>query len=484
MTRSHSSLRRRAMVSGGLALLAAVGLAAPAMAHATVSIMSPGAGEQIGDVNRATIQAAVSPDSGTAIVGKVRLRVQQLGSKRPDITADDTASAGGATFQDVPIPYNGAYRATVAADWKHTVLLGSHNDTATSAPVDVLVAVPPASPVGVRTAVDGGARSVTVTWKANPEPDMLFYVVQRAKGTSGDFTVLGKVTKGTETTFADASTADAGGDYRYQVVAVRSSGLADDKGLSSDPSAISADSTAKVPDPPPPPTVPVAVVTPGAPGAGAPGAAGTPASVPANSPGALATSGSVDLSGFNTVRTQTRPATPRVLELPDPGFQGTLPFATPSTTAGSDGTAEAGDVGQVAIDSPQSRELGADSSTDRIRTMAFFAAGLLSTVLLMHLLWVKSEVKRVPLEAVDPEGLFPVGAALDDAPAKAVRSKGSRRARGRHAWPGGADSDNLADLKPEEVDAADFAPVVVAAHGKGDRGRLNGNRRQKVSTGA
>ncbi|HVM03388.1 MAG TPA: hypothetical protein VM263_12020, partial [Acidimicrobiales bacterium] len=102
-------------------------------------------------------------------------------------------------------------------------------------------------------------------------------------------------------------------------------------------------------------------------------------------------------------------ATPRTVPLPDPGFQGTLPFDVPA--GGEDGEAvEEGDVGELAADTPDVRELGEeDASADRQRSLALFAGGLLATVLLMHVLWVKGEVKRVPLEAVAPEGPPPAG---------------------------------------------------------------------------
>jgi hypothetical protein len=289
-----------------------------------------------------------------------------------------------------------------------------------------VVVVPPASPTEVKVAVDNTARSVTVTWKPNAEPDMLFYVVQRSKGTSTEFTVLGKAN---EPKFVDASTADSGGDYRYQVVAVRAGATAEE-GISSDPSGISAESTAKVPDPPPPPTTapPAGPGTTIAAGNAASGT-GTATTIPASSPGALTTSGSVDLKGFTSVQSQTARRSsplPRAIE-PDTGFQPTLPFADIPEGEEEGELEEGGELGEVAADSPQFRELGAeDDGADRQRTMAFFAAGLLATVLLMHVLWVRSEVKRVPLEALEPEGPTPIG--RDDAAPAAPTKVGKHKA--------------------------------------------------------
>ncbi|MGH9179901.1 MAG: hypothetical protein ACRD0N_15300, partial [Acidimicrobiales bacterium] len=163
------------------------------------------------------------------------------------------------------------------------------------------------------------------------------------------------------------------------------------------------------------------------------GATGT--TLPATSPGALTTSGSVDLKGFTSVQSQTaRRAAPlpRAIE-PDTGFQATLPFADVPEVEEEGELEGGGELGEVAADSPQFRELGAeDEGADRQRTMAFFAAGLLATVLLMHVLWVRSEVKRVPLEALEPEGPTPIGR---DDPAPAAPTKPGRVKAGRVRGP-------------------------------------------------
>lgn len=457
---------RRAALTGVLALFAlAVLPAGPASAHATVSVTSPTSDEELitsGSTVTGQVSLGTHPLWSTT-VDRVTLTLVLAG--RPDITATDTPSASGAVSFPVNLTYNGKYDATMRAPWRHTGI-DTATGTATSSPLSFLVAVPPARPTDVKTAVDATSRAVAVTWTKNTEPDLIRYEVKRAKGTSNDFTVVGKIKAG-ETTFLDTTTADAGGDYRYLVVAVRN-GIPGRAEIASDPSNLTADATATVPDPPPPPTTaaPAGAAAPGAAGTAAPGATGTASSVPAGSPGALATSGSVDLSGFNTVRSQTRTVTPRTLPLPDTGFQSTLPFATPGSTAADEElTEEAGDVGELAAGSPEFRELGAESSSDqRARTMAVFAAGLLCTVLLMHVLWVRGEVKRVPLEALEPEGL----------PAGAGPATGRRAKRGRPA-PGPTLEDAL---------AADFAPVVVTANGKLRGGsRQVGNRRPKVTAG-
>lgn len=468
MTRS---LRRRAVVAATMASMAVVGLATPAMAAApSITFLSP-VGPPQGDAG-VTISARIAIN-GT-ITAPITMKVT---SSRPTIT--ETAPAGDSPQTvsfPVTLPYNGTYTATITAKGRSSGLFSSE-ETATQA-INFVVLAPPATPTGVKTAVDAASRSVAITWTKNIEPDLIRYEVKRAKGTSNDFTVLAKPKAG-ETTYVDSSTAEAGGDYRYLVVAVRA-GAPGNEEISSDPSALSADAVAKVPDPPPPPTTVAPPGTGTGTGAGA-GAAtgtgtGTASSVPANSPGALATSGSVDLSGFNALRNQTRSATPRTVPLPDPGFQGTLPFDAVEGPEDAE-VSLTDEGGDLAADS-QFRELGADAaSDDRARTMAFFAAGLLATVLLMHVLWVKSEVKRVPLEALDPAGPSGNGWA------------GATPAGGRRARRGSGPAPTL-----EDIGAADFAPVIVAGTagtakrrsgpgGEADRARLGAKSRQRVSTG-
>ena len=426
----------RALVGGGVAVLVALGTAVPASAAAPrITITGPTPDQQV-QTNEPTVSARVEMQNGV-LTDRIRLRVEAVGAERAPVTASEAASGASQTVSfPVALPYNGTYRATLTARGSDRPL-DLNGEESVTAERTFAVAAPPVSPTGVRTAVDEAARTVTVSWKANPEPDLLFYVVQRAKGGS-DFAVVGKAT---EATFVDATTADSGGDYRYQVVAVRN-GVREGEGISSDPSALSAESTAKVPDPPAPPTSAAGTTVPGGgTAATTPGSAGSAASagtVPANSPGALTTSGRVDLTGFTNVQSQAarRPSTPRTVAPADPGFQSTLPFAPQPDDVGEglDGeAAEGGDLGERAADSPQFRELGAeDEGDERQRSLALFAGGLLATVLLMHVLWVKSEVKRAPLEAVAPEGPRPV-AGRDDAERGRARPGRAKRPTARPA---------------------------------------------------
>jgi len=97
----------------------------------------------------------------------------------------------------------------------------------------------------------------------------------------------------------------------------------------------------------------------------------------------------VDLSGFGSLLDQT--VAPQVQPLPesDAGFSEDLPFQ-PRTIIESDVQTE------IAVPDGGFQDPGSNQA-DMLR---FFAAGLLVTVILMHVLWLRGEVERVPLEAV------------------------------------------------------------------------------------
>ena len=396
---------RRLAVSGGAAVLLTLGAAAPAYATPP---NDPVVTSPTGTLDAASTQVVATMQfNDGAPTAPARLRLEKPGGG----VSTSSVAAGPTMRFPVTLDLNGTYTAQVAVDWREDRFLTADlTGTATSAKRSFKVAVPAATPAGVATSVDAASRTVTVTWEKNPEPDMRRYEVRRSHN-GGDFATVGTVDH-PEAKFVDASTAGTGGEYRYVVVAYRAgvdANVASQVG--SDPSATTKASTAAVPDPPPPPTTaPPATAPPAAPpGTPSPTAAPGAGSTPASTPGAVATSGKVDLSGFNNVQANTpRPATPRTVPLPDPGFQSTLPFDVPEDAEAEE--PEAGDTGELAADSPELRELGEEDDGNRQRSLALFAGGLLATVLLMHVLWVKGEVKRVPLEALPPEGP-PPGAA-------------------------------------------------------------------------
>lgn len=394
-----STLRRSAVLGAVVAALS-VGLVTPAYAGHTVTVTITGPGEAVA-TSTFPVTAELRTSDDTTWTGEAVLEVKQVGSDRGPLVVK-AAPARQVSFP-VRLDHNGKYEAKVTATSHDPGVfgVGAHN-TSNSAKREFLVAAPPAPPRDVKATVDPATRTVTLTWKANAEPDLIGYVVQRAKG-DGPFADLGPVSKTANPTYRDVGTAEAGGVYRYQVVAVRSDGITENKGISSDPSAVTPEATATVPDPPAPPSA-----TPGttvvANSSGAPPATTGTTGAPANNPGALTTSGSVDLSGFRSLQSQARATSPRTTRPVDSGFRSTLPFATTQPQEEGELVEEGGELGEVAADSPQFRELGAeDDEGRRQESLAFLAAGLLATVLLMHVLWIKSEVKRAPLEPLTPE---------------------------------------------------------------------------------
>jgi len=74
--------------------------------------------------------------------------------------------------------------------------------------------------------------------------------------------------------------------------------------------------------------------------------------------------------------------------VPDPGFNQSLPYGSQAKPNGGTGNS-------AALGAPDTRLA---TSKERPTSLLFMAAGLLATVLLMHVLWVKSEVDRVALD--------------------------------------------------------------------------------------
>ncbi|HEU5003231.1 MAG TPA: hypothetical protein VFW71_10705 [Actinomycetota bacterium] len=127
-------------------------------------------------------------------------------------------------------PYNGVYSISATA----VSLLG---DVASSQVSQLSVNNPPSTPSKVAAVLAGG--QPTVTWAANPEPDITGYEVLRSTG--GAYSPIGTVNT---TTFNDPA-APQGSALTYEVIAVRSSPLTK-AGISS---AASSPSNAVTPQP-------------------------------------------------------------------------------------------------------------------------------------------------------------------------------------------------------------------------------------------
>ncbi|MEO6121851.1 MAG: fibronectin type III domain-containing protein, partial [Acidimicrobiales bacterium] len=288
-----AALATAAVLGGGLTTAGPASAAPP-----TVSFSTPTAGARV-TTSSLKVDAKVTMTDGK--LKSISLAVTPLSGGGAAVNAGPVAGGDSPTKDvsfGITLPFNGRYKAEITATGNDT-LLGLGEDTTRKAAIEFLMVAPPAAPRSVRTVADVGTREVTISWARNAEPDLLFYLVQRSLG-GGEYALAAKTT---ELSVVDTATNVAGGEYSYQVIAVRQ-GAVPDEGVNSNPSAVSTASVAAPPAPPttvaPPSTVavPAGTVTPAppTPGSTQPAPATTVTSIPAGNPGALTRSGTVDLS--------------------------------------------------------------------------------------------------------------------------------------------------------------------------------------------
>jgi len=395
----RSRLGRR--TGAGTALVLAILVAAPASPAAAEAVITIDAPRANPPLESASVTVSGRAESANTLLNYVK-RVTLTIKDRAPFTVECTTQP--CPFKWTPsLPLNGPYEVNVAAVEAVNVL-GTEGETFRQGR-RFAVAAPAARPVLDTPKVTAG-RTVELSWSRNTEPDMLYYAVfRRDPGASKSLQVGGKITQpppGSRPAFTDTTTSGfSGGEYGYQVVAVRkgASGTADTEALS-EPSALAAAAV-----PAPPTTVPSPVPAPGAPSAG-----------PATTvkPGAAA---GVDLSGFLSSRAQPVTVSPiTVPEPPDTGFSGNLPFGAglPSEEL-EDGEAEA----VPPRDARGSSVVGLDAS----RPLVPVAAGLVLLLLAMHLRVLARRVKApedndlaVDLAPHTPAGAAPVAPPAGDPP--------------------------------------------------------------------
>lgn len=386
---------RTAWLGGALAVLALAGVgfgAGPALAAApTVTIVTPdvnaGATPLTDPVLHITGQASM-PSGGTVNANSITITVTASDGHPGGSTTVGNSAGNPAPYSwDLPTTFNGAYHIQVVATGRDGAIDTNPNEvTNPPATRDVLVEVKPVPPANLN-ATKSRSRTVSLTWDSNPEPDIVGYQVQRQVG-SGDWQALALVAS---PGYTDTSTANAGGTYTYRIVAARQ-GATKDRVVVSDPSATKSVS---VPDAPVTTTSSTATTAPtgGSTGTGPGGSTGGSTAASGSSANTqtaqLARTGNVDLSGFATLLKEAqRPGTGKPGEGPDPGFNQTLPFKKGSPTdTGEDGTALGVGIHEAG---------GGTEATHQ--PIAFVAASLLVTVILMHVLWLKREVDRLPAE--------------------------------------------------------------------------------------
>jgi len=365
-----------------LAFAASFGAPAAQAAPPTIYLDSPTDAAPHAETNVHIAGRAQMPSGGT-VHGQLYLALESRDG-RPTQSVTVNVNGNPVPFAwDVPAAYNGNYTVKVVAHGRDGAFDTSPNEPAVYTR-NITVEVLPVPPANVRVETDA-KRQVTVRWDPNPEPDLLGYQVQRRLGEppSNEDPEAGWASAGetTSTELTDTATTAAGGTYHYRVRAVRS-GATQGTGVWSHPSEVNSVDVAN-----PPPTTSTTSRNGGNGGSGGTGNGGSGGS---GSP--LAQTGKVDLSGFSALLNNARVPSPgqgRPAE-DDGTYNETLPFKPGEEgELGEDGTGLALGVEEA-------------GESDAPEPIAFVAASLLVTVIVMHLLWLKREVDKVPEGALEP----------------------------------------------------------------------------------
>ena len=443
-------------------LVAAVALLAAAPAHAAKpsgQITNPAADAELDAASQVALSVSFqAPQNGE--ITNVRLTLESIRSGRlqqKDFTVGEpTFSHTWSSFDAGLLDYNGEYRIRAQATATDGVFDPNGAET-TELARSFFLAVPPVPPADVDATFNENKRTVVVTWTGNPEPDLLGYLIQRSKD-GGAYGHLAEVEPGA-TNFTDDVGGDAG-DYSYRVVALRegAQGINDNpaqeyEALNSDPSGASSVTVSA----PPTSTTETPTSTATA-GDGSGGAAETTTST--SEQPAFDNQGRVNLSNFASLLDQARARPAPRPTLPDPGFTDELPYGTRPPTTAAPTTAGRPDVEIALADNDE--ELGDE---ERLRSMAFLAGGLFAFVLLMHLVWIRTEVKHAPLPVEEPANGDPV----DEDPGESDGSSDEPPAGTLEATPPTRRRATPASTPPKRSQGARGAAHRVPSRSRGDR---------------
>lgn len=383
--------RRFAAAAAGALMALTVWMQPVSAAAPSVRINTPADHETLGDSTpNVSGDAQMSDGEIIEIIASISSAEGHPVPSAHRIAGDGRASV---VFSWTPsLPYNGNYTLNVRATGEDRPFETNGAETSETAR-SFAIEASPAIPKDVAVRADPDSREVDVTWKVNPEPDIIGYQIQRSVD-EGEWSVAGE---SQENFFRDTQSANDGGLYSYRVVAIRK-GASADSGVASPPSEAASTT---VPNPPggsndspgdqpgDPDTGPSGDGSSSGSGgsggtSGGSGSGGT--SSGPRSP-TISRGGRVDLSGFGSLLDQTRAPVVQPIPEPDPGFSEQLPFQPRDIIEPADVEIAVPDGGFT------------DSGSDQADMLRFFAAGLLVTVVLMHVLWLRGEVEKVPLEA-------------------------------------------------------------------------------------
>lgn len=462
--------RRSGAVVALLTVLLVTVPASPAAAAAVITIDAPAAGTSTSPA----VNVEGRAESDTPLLYRIKTVKLVIADKSRDVECTQQPCRFSWA---VNLPVNGPYVLKVTA--AEATVLGNLLGSTKEASRSFSVAAPPARPVLDKPTVTEG-RTVDLSWSRNTEPDMLYYALfRRDPGSSSFIRIGGNIAQkpSAKITFSDTTTsAFNGGDYAYQVVAVRkgASGTADTE-AKSEPSGAAAVSV------PPPPTTTTAAPNPaGVPagtgtGAGT-GGAGTTTTVKRGS------AGGVDLSGFLNSRPPAVPLTPITTpEPPDTGFGANLPFgARPPGQELEEGEAEA---------VPPRGRTSVINSLENGRPLVPVAGGLVLLLLALHMRLLNRRIKAADAADLPVEGGASARAEPAPEPAPAPQTETARAQpepeAAKEEWapeewaPPGARRPGIEpDLEPAAAAAPffdfdadlDFELEAAAGHGRaGDR---------------
>jgi hypothetical protein len=411
---------------GGASLIALALLAVPGADRALAAAPSVSIDAPVADsVQQAAfaITGSAHQDGNQGTVTNVTVKLSDDDGWTPPVTQQYTGSAGGIfsggggsvsyNWPGNAPKYNGPYTVTVSASGQTTGITGPQPTPTATVSKSFHVEIPPAAPTGVSATMAEGSTAVTVKWNKNAEPDIAGYVVYRSyQGAAGK--QIGSV-DASKTTWSDDLSSQAPGQYKYTVQAVRharscksssnvdeacSRGIAGKQSTSTAPVTVRGQSTT---------TTSTTIKKSGGGGGGSSGGGSTTTTLPGGSSGGsggssggvrtggaksgatggFAPGGEVDLSQFGSLLNPKARGTGsgRVNE-PEGTYDQTLPYGERPVDKPKDDNSLI-TIGGTSIPQP---------SDDWVK---FIGLGSLVTALLVHVLWFKQQVDRLPLEAID-----------------------------------------------------------------------------------
>ncbi|HZT64921.1 MAG TPA: fibronectin type III domain-containing protein [Acidimicrobiales bacterium] len=400
--------RRLAAAALGAAGAATVllGCAGVALAGSpSISIGSPADGSTV-TTSTFDVSGTVSPSSnGGSITGPLQVTVTNLAGHPGYTTSQpDGWCSGSPCSFSVPVSglaWNGAYSVAVSAtETDPTIDTSGSNTHPVTVTSSFSLSAPPATPRNFGAVLASDAKSITLSWSPNSEPDLIGYQISRSPSSTGSWPAAV-----TGTRFVDDS-VQPGITYTYSLQAVRQ-GADSSSAPAYSPSASASATT------PPPPAPPASSSGTGAgTGSGSTSGASTAApggsttgpsaayfrSQPRGSAGSTQDQAASSLSAFQALLTRTRADTsapalpaPQLPALPEDGV-GQPGSDNPTVSPFSQGTGTGGDSARSALVTYESGGGG----PSRFQTTAAVAMAALLVAIATHLIWLRRQINQPP----------------------------------------------------------------------------------------